>query len=276
MQDKDYLQLAIDQANKSVFEGGFPAGAIIVKDGKVIGEGISIGNILHDPTSHGETQCVRNACKNIQSSDLSGATLYASMETCAMCLNSCMWAGISKIIFALSKDKLSNLYYGGNYTTADINTLFLKPMDIVQMKELEESSMKVVTVWEGLQKLPQVIRDVGFDFSWSEEKVWKLNYPTEAIDINELTWHFAVPFHWDNGGVYNLTSQEIIDNPEKYKDEYDRTMNADLSHPIDIMENKGKWLILDGLHRLMKSRILGKSVVQVRKIPRSEIINIIQ
>lgn len=276
MQDNDYLQLAIDQANKSVFEGGFPAGAIIVKDGKVIGEGISIGNKLHDPTSHGETQCVRNTCKNIQSSDLSGATLYASMETCAMCLNSCMWAGISRIVFALSKDKLSNLYYGGNYTTADINKSFLRPMDIIQMKELEESSMKVVTVWEDLQKLPQVIKDVGFDFSWSEEKVWKLNYPTETMDINELTWHFDIPFHWNDGGIYNLTSQEIIDNPEKYKDEYKRTMNADLSHPIDIMENKGKWLILDGLHRLMKSKILGKGAVQVRKIPRSEIVNIIK
>ena len=154
--DKDYLQLAIDQANKSVFEGGFPAGAIIVKDGKVIGEGISIGNILNDPTSHGETQCVRNACKNVQSSDLSGATLYASMETCAMCLNSCMWAGISRIVFALSKDNLSSLYYGGNYTTADINKLFLKPMDIVQMKELEEASMKVVTSWEKLSESSKV------------------------------------------------------------------------------------------------------------------------
>lgn len=151
MQDKYYLQLAIDQANKSVLERGFPAGAVIVKDGKIIGEGISIGNILHDPTSHGETQCVRNACQNIQSSDLSGATLYASMETCAMCLNSCMWAGISRIVFALSKDKLSNLYYGGNYTTADINKLFLRPMEIIQMKELEETSLKVVTTWEGSQ-----------------------------------------------------------------------------------------------------------------------------
>ena len=110
MTDKDYLLLAIEQANKSVGEGGFPAGAIIVKNGKIIGEGISVGNILHDPTSHGETQCVRNACKNIQSSDLSGATLYASMESCAMCLNSCMWSGISRIVFALSKDNLSKCF----------------------------------------------------------------------------------------------------------------------------------------------------------------------
>ena len=65
MQDKNYLQLAIDQARKSVNEGGFPAGSIIVKNGKIIGEGTAIGNILHDPTSHDGVQCIRNACKNI-------------------------------------------------------------------------------------------------------------------------------------------------------------------------------------------------------------------
>ncbi len=119
-------------------------------------------------------------------------------------------------------------------------------------------------------KIPQIIKDVGFDFSWSEEKVWALDVPVEEIDINELTWHFAVPFHWENG-VYNLTSQEIIDNPEAHKAEYERTMKADLVHPIDIMENKGRWLILDGLHRLMKSSILGMKKVQVRKIPRERI-----
>ena len=148
MKDLEFLELAISQANKSIQQGGFPAGAIIVKDGKIIGEGISIGNILHDPTSHGETQCLRNACKNIQSSNLSGATLYASMETCAMCLNSCMWAGISKIVFALSKEKLSNLYYGGNYTTEEINKMFLKHIEIIQIKELEGKSMEVVKKWE--------------------------------------------------------------------------------------------------------------------------------
>ena len=148
MTDKEYLQLAIDQANKSVIEGGFPAGAIIVKDNKIIAEGISIGNLLNDPTSHGETQCVRNACRNIHSSDLSGATLYASMETCAMCLNSCMWAGIDRIVFALSKEHLSHLYYGGNYTTQDINKMFLKPIEIIQIKELADKSMEVVNKWE--------------------------------------------------------------------------------------------------------------------------------
>ncbi len=124
------------------------------------------------------------------------------------------------------------------------------------------------------RELPAIIKEVGFDFHWSEEKVWKLNYPSEEMDIKELEWHFEIPFHWHGDEIYNLKSIDIINNPEKYKEEYERTMKADLSHPIDIMENKGRWLILDGLHRLMKAKILGMQKVKVRKIPRSEIPNI--
>ena len=123
--------------------------------------------------------------------------------------------------------------------------------------------------------IPQIIKDVGFDFDWSEEKVWALNIPVELINIDELTWHFNIPFLWEKG-VYNLKPREVIDNPEVHKGEYDRTMNADLQYPIDIMENKGRWLILDGLHRLMKSFILKNNQVQVRKISRDKISEIIQ
>ena len=78
MNDKQYLQLAVKQANKSVDEGGFPAGTVVVKDGKVIAGGISLGRKLHDPTEHAETSAIRKACKSI-SSYLDGATLYASL-----------------------------------------------------------------------------------------------------------------------------------------------------------------------------------------------------
>lgn len=119
--------------------------------------------------------------------------------------------------------------------------------------------------------VPQIIKDVGFDFSWSEEKVWALDAPVEEMDIGDLAWHFDVPFLWEGGGVYNLTPQEVIDNPEAHNGEYERVRKADLAHPIDIMQNKGRWLILDGLHRLMKASTLGIGKVQVRKISRDRI-----
>jgi len=120
--------------------------------------------------------------------------------------------------------------------------------------------------------LPDIIKEVGFDFDWDEKKVWTLKYPVEEMNINELIWHFDIPFH----SVYNLRSSQIIENPKKYNEEYKRTMESDLSFPIDIMHNKGRWLILDGLHRLIKANILGLKKVKVRKIPRSEIPNILK
>lgn len=116
--------------------------------------------------------------------------------------------------------------------------------------------------------IPDIIKEVGFDFDWDEKKVWKLDVPAVDMGIEELAWHFDVPFHWHGGEAYNLRSREVIDDPAGYPGEYERTMAADLRHPIDVMENKGRLLILDGLHRLMKAYILGRKSVKVRIIPR--------
>ncbi len=118
--------------------------------------------------------------------------------------------------------------------------------------------------------VPKIIKEVGFDFSWSEKKVWALDLPVEKMDIKNLEWHFDIPFWNTEAGHYDLKPREVINFPENHKKEYARTMQADLSYPIDIMENKGHWLILDGLHRLVKAKILGKDEVMVRKVPRTK------
>lgn len=118
------------------------------------------------------------------------------------------------------------------------------------------------------KELPQIIVDVGFDFRWDEKKVWALDVPVEEMPIGELTWHFDVPFIWSKpDGFYDINPREVIDHPELHVEEYERTMRADIRHPIDIMFWKKRWLILDGLHRLMKQVIEGKDEVLVRKIP---------
>ena len=115
MDDKQFLQKAILKAKESVEQGGFPAGAIVVKNGEIVGEGVSVGNKLNDPTSHGEMASIREACKNLKTSDLSGSVLYASMQPCLMCLGASMWSAIPKIVFACPKEKVSADYYCGHY-----------------------------------------------------------------------------------------------------------------------------------------------------------------
>ncbi|MBI3421258.1 MAG: hypothetical protein HY006_04280 [Candidatus Sungbacteria bacterium] len=112
--------------------------------------------------------------------------------------------------------------------------------------------------------VPQIIRDMGFDFSWDEKKVWVLDIPTEEIGITHLVWHFDIPFLWEGDGICNLTPREVMENPALHKEEYDRTMAADMRYPI-----------LDGLHRLMRAFLNGKPTVNVRKIPRGKIPEIV-
>ncbi len=119
--------------------------------------------------------------------------------------------------------------------------------------------------------IPDIIKQVGFDFRWDEKKVWALDVPAEDMPIENLTWHFDIPFWSKPGGFYNLYPREVIERHEDNEQEYERTMQADTTHPIDIMFWRGRWVILDGLHRLVKQSIEGKEEVRVRKIPESAI-----
>lgn len=120
------------------------------------------------------------------------------------------------------------------------------------------------------ENIPQIIKDVGFDFDWDEAKVWQLDVPVTKMPISELAWHFDIPF-WNENGEYNLIPREVIMEPQDHDAEYKRIMHSDLNFPIDIMKNKGRWLILDGLHRLVKAYMQAQDMVNVRIIPRTDI-----
>ena len=127
-----------------------------------------------------------------------------------------------------------------------------------------------------ISKIPQIIKDVGFDFHWSEEKVWRIEATITEMDIRELLWHFDVPFLDEGGERYKITPREVMEHSDEHPEEYKRTLNADTRYPLDIMENKGRWLILDGLHRLMKAYLNAEKSVRVRIIPRERIPEIVR
>ena len=122
MKDSDFIKIAIQNAQKSIKRGGFPAGAVIAKNGKVISDGLSLGSTKNDPTSHGEIDAIRKACKKIGSSNLSGAILYTSMESCLMCFSAASWANISEVVFASRKEKFPKDFYEGKNRLKDINS----------------------------------------------------------------------------------------------------------------------------------------------------------
>ena len=98
--ENEFMQLAIDEARIGIYnhEGG-PFGAVIIKDGKIIGTGHNQVLSNHDSTCHGEIQAIRNAEKNLGTHDLQGAVLYTTGEPCPMCLSACLWANIEKIFY---------------------------------------------------------------------------------------------------------------------------------------------------------------------------------
>lgn len=153
MDDKHFLKLAVEQARKSIEQGGFPAGAVVVKDGKVIAEGVSLGFKLHDPTSHAETASIRSACQNLQTSSLEGATLYESLECCNMCFSVSNWAGISRIVYACKKtpEMVKKLYYEGNISNDVLNQSNNRKIEIVFIPDFEEECLDLVKKWEESQ-----------------------------------------------------------------------------------------------------------------------------
>ena len=150
MNDKDYLKIAIRKARESVEKGGFPAGAVIVKNGKIIAKGISIGFLINDPTSHAETASIREACKDLNTWSLDGATLYESLSCCTMCFSVTNWAGISKIVYGArkTKDMVSRNYYEGATDIHKLNEENNRKIELVFIPDFEEEILDLIKNWE--------------------------------------------------------------------------------------------------------------------------------
>lgn len=124
--------------------------------------------------------------------------------------------------------------------------------------------------------LPEETREHGLDFHWDNQKVWKLDIPTEEMDIKEIKWIMEINFWWKDDMGNTISPNEVLANLDMYPDHKDRILYADTSYPLDIMKNRhGRWLTLDGLHRLAKLIINNETKIIVRKISR-ELIPIIE
>ncbi len=150
LEDKVFLKRAVELAQESVDEGGFPAGALIVKDGKIIAEGISIGNKLHDPTSHAETASIKKACISLETVDLSGATLYESLQSCIMCFSVSNWANISRIVYACRKTDgmIKKGFYEGSTDNQILNQENNHKIELVFIPDFEKDSLNIISNWE--------------------------------------------------------------------------------------------------------------------------------
>jgi guanine deaminase len=101
MYHEPFMLRAIELSRRALTEAGTePFGAVVVKDGAIVGEGLNYSSAHHDPTSHGEVEAIRDACRRLQTVDLTGCELYTSCEPCAMCVAAIVISGISRLYVA--------------------------------------------------------------------------------------------------------------------------------------------------------------------------------
>lgn len=115
IEDRGFMQKAIDLSIENVANGGGPFGAVIVRNGEIIATGTNRVTANNDPTAHAEVVAIRNACRELGTFDLSGCTVYASCEPCPMCLSALYWAGVERICYANTKRDAAAIYFDDSF-----------------------------------------------------------------------------------------------------------------------------------------------------------------
>ena len=114
-QDKLFMKRAINLAKECIKEDEVPVGAVIVKHGKIIGEGKNRVIRENDVTSHAEINAIRDASKNIKNYRLNNCSMYVTLEPCHMCAKAAVDARMSSVIFAASEPKTGSIISIDNF-----------------------------------------------------------------------------------------------------------------------------------------------------------------
>jgi guanine deaminase len=146
-QDKEFMRRAIELAQNGIdANDGGPFGAIVVKDGKIIGEGCNRVTSTNDPTAHAEVVAIREACQNLNSFQLEDCTIYTSCEPCPMCLGAIYWARPKQMFFACNREDAAQVGFDDRLIYEEIE----RPIEERRIKSinfLREEGLKVFENW---------------------------------------------------------------------------------------------------------------------------------
>jgi tRNA(Arg) A34 adenosine deaminase TadA len=144
---KEFMQEAINLAKKNLKnpQGG-PFGAIVVKNGKIIGKGFNTVIGTNDPSAHAEVNAIREACKTLGTYQLDDCEIYSSCEPCPMCLGAIYWSRINKIYYAANRKHAMEAGFDDSFIYDQINILPAKRM-IPATKVMEDEAAEVFKTW---------------------------------------------------------------------------------------------------------------------------------
>jgi tRNA(adenine34) deaminase len=130
MTDEIFMRRALDLARRAEAEGEVPVGAVVVLEGKIVGEGWNRPVAASDPTAHAEIQALRSASLALKNYRLTGASLYVTLEPCDMCVGAMFHARIARAVFgAMDPKKLilkSNVQLAGGVLAQECGALLSK------------------------------------------------------------------------------------------------------------------------------------------------------
>lgn len=143
------MRRAIELARKGMETGaGGPFGAVVVKNGEIVGEGSNLVTSTNDPTAHAEITAIRRACQNLSSFQLDDCIIYTSCEPCPMCLGAIYWARPAKMFYAATHKDAAKIGFDDQFIYEEIE----KPIDerkIESINFLREEGIKVFDLWAG-------------------------------------------------------------------------------------------------------------------------------
>lgn len=109
-ENEKFMQMAINEAYSGIkAKHGGPFGCVIVKDGKIVGRGHNRVVSSNDVTAHGEITAIRDACKNLNTFNLSGCELYTTHYPCPMCKGAIEWARIKRVYYGCNIEDTEQL-----------------------------------------------------------------------------------------------------------------------------------------------------------------------
>ena len=142
-----FMQRAIELSIESINSGGGPFGSVIVKDEKIISEGMNRVTVDNDPTSHGEIVAIRNACKKLNTFNLSNCSLYSSCEPCPMCMSAIYWSRIGKVYYANTRDDAKKINFDDSLIYSEISKKNEdRKIPIKQM--MRNEALKAFDLWD--------------------------------------------------------------------------------------------------------------------------------
>ena len=141
-----FMQKAIELSIKNIHNNGGPFGCVIVKNNKIISEGVNGVTQNNDPTAHAEIVAIRNACKKLHTFDLSGCELYTSCEPCPMCLSAIYWSHIDLVYYGNSRENAAEIQFDDKFIYDEMKK-DINERKIPLKQILKDEAIKAFDLW---------------------------------------------------------------------------------------------------------------------------------